>query len=278
MALVFSRLLVIISMEQQPRIYMLHRIIEHYDENNYYFQRKTAISWNKFVELLDLIERSGWQTRSISALENGYTNDDVFITFDDGYKDNSNALDELIRRGMVATVYPVKNFALTGFSPIDDMAHHLMATQNVAKSLLQSLLDGRLKRVLRGVSAARYRYFRKHWFSIDIDANNTHLFMQEKQLKHYINQGIELGIHGCSHRAFTHLASCEFSSELSDSLSWLRSLGNVSPISICFPHGKYSEIVIKQSLSIGQILLGVDCDTRLTPVLRRIHVTEEYNV
>jgi peptidoglycan/xylan/chitin deacetylase (PgdA/CDA1 family) len=265
-------------MEQQPRIYMLHRIIEHYDENNYYFQRKTAISWNKFVELLDLIEISGWQTRSISALENGYTNHDVFITFDDGYKDNSNALDELIRRGMTATVYPVKNFALIGFSPIDDMAHHLMTTPNIAKNLLQSLLDGRLKRVLRGLSAARYRYFRKHWFGIDIDANSAHLFMQEKQLKHYSNQGIELGIHGRSHRAFTHLVSCELSSELSDSLSWLRSLGNVSPISICFPHGKHSEIVIEQSLAIGQILLGVDCDTQLPPVLRRIHVTEEFNV
>ncbi|MFK5892669.1 MAG: polysaccharide deacetylase family protein [Pseudomonadota bacterium] len=265
-------------MKQQPRIYMLHRIIEHFDESNYYFQRKTAISWLKFIELIDLIEKKGWKTRCISSLVQGYTDNDVFLTFDDGYKDNSSALDELIRRGMTATVYPVKNFTLTNFSPIDDMAHHLMATPNVAKNLLSSLLDGRLKRVLRRMSASRYRYFRKHWFSIDIDANNADLFMQEKQLKRYSSQGIELGIHGRSHRTFNHLTSSELSSELSDCLNWLCSLGNVSSTSLCFPHGKHSETVIKQSQSIVKIMLGVDCDTLLPPVLKRIHVTEDYNV
>ena len=265
-------------MKQQPRIYMLHRILKYYDENNYYFQRNTAISWNKFIELLDLIEINGWQTRHISSLAQGYTDNDVFITFDDGFKDNSTAFDEMIRRNMTATLYPVKDFALTGFSPIDDMAHHLMATPGVASDLLQSLLSGRLKRLLRGVSASRYRYFRKHWFGINFDAIREPFFMQEKQLAYYRSQGIELGIHGRSHRAFTHLTTFELSAELSDCLHWLRSLGNDSPTSICFPHGKHNDLVIKQSHLIANILLGVDCDDIHLSVLRRVHITEEYNV
>ena len=102
--------------------------------------------------------------------------------------------------------------------------------------------------------------------------------MREKQLKHYSNQGIELGIHGRSHRAFTHLTKFELSSELRDCLQWLRCLGQGSPMSICFPHGKHNDLVIEQSHLIANILLGVDCDDLYLPVLRRIHITEEYNV
>lgn len=265
-------------MKQQPRIYMLHRVIEHYDEDDYYFQRKTAISWNKFIELLDLIEMNSWKTKPISNITMGFTDQDVFITFDDGYEDNCNALDELIRRGMTATVFPVKDFSLTGFSPIDDMAQHVMASNDITPSLLQSLLGGRIKKLLRGMSALRYRYYRKHWFSITIDADNSDLFMSEQQLKRYCAQGIELGIHGRSHRAFINLTSSELYSELIGSLNWLKSLGSMSAVSICFPHGKHNEQVIKLSQSVGQILLGVDCDTLDSAVLRRVHVTEDYNV
>jgi peptidoglycan/xylan/chitin deacetylase (PgdA/CDA1 family) len=265
-------------MKKKPRIYMLHRVIEHYDEDNYYFQRKTAISWNKFIELLDLIEMNGWQAKPISSITMGFTDQDVFITFDDGYEDNCKALDELIRRGMTATVFPVKDFSLTGFSPIDDMSQHVMASTTINANLLQSLLGGRIKKILRGMSASRYRYYRKHWFSIVIDADNSDLFMSEEQLRHYCDHGIELGIHGRSHRAFIHLSSSELKYELVDSFNWLKLLGNISVASICFPHGKHNEQVIKLSQSVSQILLGVDCDTLESAVLRRIHVTEDYDV
>jgi len=263
---------------KQPRIYMLHRVIEHYVEDNYYFQRKTAISWNKFIELLDQIEMNDWQAKPISSIAMGFTDQDVFITFDDGYEDNCNALDELIRRGMTATVFPVKDFSLTGFSPIDDMAQHVIASTTINLNLLQSLLRGRIKKILRGMSATRYRYYRKHWFSIVIDADNDDLFMSEEQLRHYCVHGIELGIHGRTHRAFIHLSSSELRSELEDSFNWLKSLGSMPAISICFPHGKYNEQVIKLSQSVGQILLGVDCNTLDSAVFRRVHVTEDYNV
>ncbi|EPJ56209.1 MAG: polysaccharide deacetylase [Osedax symbiont Rs2] len=262
-------------MYRKPRIYMLHRIIEHFDENNYYFQRKTAISWLRFVALLDLIEKNGWETKPTSILASGYTDNDVFITFDDGYTDNNKALDELIRRGMTATIYPVKDFALTGFSPIDDMAHHLMSIQEPPPSIRRALLDGRLKKLLRDLTVTRYRHLRKHWFGIDFDAYIGHLFMNEQQLMHYYSQGIELGIHGRSHRAFNHLTAATLESELSDSLVWLQLLGVTTPVSICFPHGKHNEQVITKCLSIGQTLLGVDCEMEFIQVFRRIHVKEE---
>jgi len=263
-------------MQKKPKIYMLHRILEQFDAKNYYFQRETAISWQRFVALLELIEHKGWTTKPASALANGYTDNDVFITFDDGYTDNNKALDELIRRGMTATIYPVMEFALTSFSPIDDMAHHLMYQQEVTPVLRTALLDGRLKKLLRNITATRYRYLRKHWFDIDFDAVTGELFMGEQQLSHYYRQGIEIGIHGRSHRAFNHLSATSLEAELSESLLWLQSLGITKPISTCFPHGKHNERVIAQCLPISQTLLGVDCEMGFSQVLRRIHVKEQY--
>jgi|TARA_B100001063_G_scaffold158194_1_gene147558 peptidoglycan/xylan/chitin deacetylase (PgdA/CDA1 family) len=263
-------------MDKQPRIYMLHRVLKNYDEKNYYYQRQTGISWKKFIELLDTIEKKGWKTKPISALAKGYTHNDVFITFDDGYRDNIGAFDELINRGMIATVYPVKDFVLDGFSPIDDMALHLMSTPNVPKDLSLSLLGGRLKRILRGITASRYRYLRQRLFGIDVDADSTHLFMQEHHLKLYNSQGIELGIHGCSHRAFTQLSPSELNKELTENYNWIRGLGCRESMSICFPHGKHNKKVIEQSQLFGLIHLGVDCETFYPSVLRRIHITEDY--
>lgn len=263
-------------MQKQPRVYMLHRVVQRYEETNYYFQRGTAITWKRFLALLDFIEINGWTTRKISNLMNGYRENDVFITFDDGYKDIGCALNEILRRGMTATVYPVKEFAETGFSTIDDMAHHLMNMDlKIDSQLHESLLCGRLKKLLRRISADRYQYLRYRFFNINFDADKSDLFLNENELKSFCAKGVELGIHGRSHRAFTHLSSSVLREELSDCSIWLQSLGASSKVSICFPHGKYNGDVLNAIQSFSEIFLGIDSNSVVAPIIRRIHVTEE---
>ena len=256
-----------------PEIYMLHRVLPVFDKNNYYFQRGTAISWQRFIDLLDQIEKRQLKTAVISDLSNNQENT-VYLTFDDGYKDNAQAFDEILKRGMVATLYPVKNFIETDFSPIDNMAHYLMQYPQIDFDLKQSLISGRLKHLLRKLSVKRYCYLRSKWFGLNENNKRESIFLTTEQLKKYVKKGIELGIHGCSHRTFTTLSKEQLKQELVTAKDWLTSLGNKNHFSICFPHGQYNQEVIQFCLGYSKLLLGVDTKT-INPVLRRIYIKEE---
>ena len=258
------------------RILMLHRVLPKYDSDNYYFTRETAISWNRFVGLLDRIEEEGLQSFTISELEaQSNNNQSIFITFDDGYADNEAALNEILRRKMKVTLFPVKQFVQEGNSPIDDMAFHLMSHKNVSQELNFSLMTGRLKKLLRRLTMQRYRYLRSKWFGLEEDALPSGLFLTEQQLTDLSSNGVELGIHGSSHRVFTSLSSADLSKELSESSKWLNSLGITGKYSICFPHGAHTERLSSVCSDFGSFLLGVDSDPACDSVYRRTHIKEE---
>tara|TARA_R110001583_G_scaffold158496_1_gene310424 strand:+ start:2723 stop:3502 length:780 start_codon:yes stop_codon:yes gene_type:complete len=254
---------------------MLHRVLPVYDADNYYFKRRTAISWETFIYLLDTIQAHGWSTRPASELNQNITEDCVFITFDDGYADTAKALDEILSRNMTATVFPVKDFTLSGFSPIDDMAQHLMNSTGVTSAVQDSLLDGRLKKLLRRLTPQRYRQLRKRWFGIEQDEFCEPLFMSESQLLQYSDRGIQLGIHGTSHRVFNALTTDGLKHELSQAHNWLSRFSASTTFPICFPHGAHNEQVVETCWGYSKILLGVDTESICSNVLRRQWITEE---
>jgi len=264
-----------VLLDSIPVVYMLHRVLPHKQMNNYYFQRKTAISWSRFIELLDGIEERGQKTVTISSIANGSEGKStVAISFDDGYLDNVLALNEICRRGMTATLFPVQSFVQQGFSVIDDMAGHLMHIDSIETELYHDLLRGRLKKILRRLTPKRYRYFRRLWFGIDYDANSSAKFMSESQLSDFIFRGIEVGVHGVSHRVFSCLSDRRLLAELTDARSWLFSLGAKGVLPICFPHGDYDQRVVEMCLHFGVPLLGVDVKSKNSNVWRRQWITE----
>lgn len=260
-----------------PHIFMLHRVLPEYDPDNYYFKRETAISWNRFIAILDQIETDGMQSLTVSEMGESSNNPSVFITFDDGYADNEPALNEILKRGMRATIFPVKQFIKEDFSPIDDMAYHLMAHKSISAELYSSFMSGRFKKLLRRLSVNRYRYLRKRWFGLNEDASPKGLFFNDKQLADFASRGLELGIHGVSHRVFTSLSDSELLEELKDSKEWLQSLGAGNTLSICFPHGSHDRRTVGICSDFGSHLFGVDSPNLYKPVLRRIHIKEEAN-
>lgn len=257
-----------------PQILMLHRVLPEFNSNNYYFQRNTAISWKRFVNLLDEIEVSGMHTLTVSALSKAPLRNSVFLTFDDGYADNSEALNEILRRGMVATLFPVKQFIQDDFSPIDDMAFQLMKCCGVSQELYSSLLEGRHKKLLRRMSFNKYRQLRKKLFSIAEDALPSGLFLTEHQLSDFCSKGIELGVHGVSHRIFTSLSNDALQQELNESRDWLISLGANKNLPICFPHGAHNQRIVDICLTYGSLLFGVDAVPSCSSVQRRTHIKE----
>ena len=254
-------------------IFMLHRVLPEYDPNSYYFQRETAISWKRFTQLLDKTEADGSDTLPASALHKA-SPQSVCITFDDGYADNLPALKEIVRRGMTATLFPVRDFTRQQFSPIDDMAAHLKMRDDLPHHLRSSIISGRIKKIARRLSFERYRCLRNRLFSLTKDALSDDLFLTENQLCEISAAGIELGIHGCSHRTFTSLSAQSLEGEILDSQRWLRSLGASGDIPICFPHGAHNTETVSICRQYSNALLGVDCQPVCHDVHRRVHIKE----
>ncbi|WP_461534728.1 polysaccharide deacetylase family protein [Spongorhabdus nitratireducens] len=249
-------------------------MLQEYDPDNYYFQRRTAISWGRFIQLLDKIEADGCETLPVSALGKA-SPQSVFITFDDGYADNFRAIKELLRRGMTATIFPVRNFSQQQFSAIDDMAANLMMSDAMPADLRASIINGRIKKIARRLSSERYRFLRAKLFGIAEDRLIEKLFLTEQQLSELVDSGIGLGIHGCSHRIFSSLPEDILEKELQESLDWLISLGISKQPAICFPHGAHDERTVEICSQYSKYLLGVDCKPVCKEVHRRIHVKED---
>ncbi len=73
-------------------------------------QWEWAVSLRQFRAHLDILCGEGWQTttvRQLSADPASWVERSAAITFDDGYSDNLAACEELLRRGMCATVFAV---------------------------------------------------------------------------------------------------------------------------------------------------------------------------
>jgi len=218
---------------------MLHRVLPR-RVDNYYFRRGTAISFDHFRRLLDALEKHHRQT--VTPLcpndERATVDRRVCITFDDGYADNAAAFDELLARDLCATLFVVKDFIVGNFSPIDDMAAWLDDAPDAPVALTASLETGRLKKMLRSMSAQRYRRLRARHFTA-CDHKNAARFLTERQLTDYHRRGIAIGIHGRTHRVWSRMPSAQLRAEIFDTARWLRRLGIDQIAGLCFPHGQY---------------------------------------
>lgn len=247
-------------------ILMLHRVLEKYDSNNYYFQRGTAISWQCF---------SRWVAWAVSCREQGLPV--PVFTFDDGYVDNYRAIVELLKFDVPVVLSPVRDFVVTGFSPIDDMAARLNEGEfKVSHRLHMALLGGKLKACLAALDAQQYRLYRQRWFAITDDAPKNQ-FLSEIQLCQLVSLGLQLGVHGVSHRVWTALSTAELHAEIQHSFSWLASLGCKQPVALCMPHGKIDQSLYSILQRYRLPLLGVD---RAYPfaVTRRLWVKEDTEI
>lgn len=89
------------------------------------------------------------------------------------------------------------------------------------------------------------------------------LYMNEKELKQLIEEGMYVGAHGYDHRFLTHLSEKECEFEIDQSLLFLKSLGiDTSQWAMCYPYGFYNDMVInllkKKKCTLGlSIEVGV---------------------
>jgi len=259
---------------------MLHRVLPRRSDN-YYFRRGTAISFDQFRRLLDALDAHGWRTVTpLCSLDESAAGRCVCLTFDDGYADNTAAFDELLARELRATVFVVKDFIVDNYSPIDDMAAWLDDKPDAPAEMTASLETGRIKRMLRNLSAQRYRRLRARHFGVD-DHANAASFLTEQQLRDYHRRGIAVGIHGRTHRVWSLLPAARLRAEILDSARWLRGLGVDQIAGLCFPHGQYRNCAnlggeITRLAAVG--LFGVEkqyADPAVTP---RVWVKEDTDV
>ena len=256
---------------------MLHRVLPVERTDGYYFRRGTAIDTACFHRLLDALEQH--RVRTVTPLHTGGEGRRVCITFDDGYADIAPALDALLARGMRATIFVVKEYCISNFSPIDDMAAWLDASESVPAALAESLTCGAMKKRMRGMPVFRYRRHRRRLFGFG-DHPASAGFLTERQLREFHARGIAVGIHGCTHRAWSNLSAPQLCAEIEESADWLRKLGVRDIAGLCYPHGCYRALhnldgEVARLAETG--VFGVDRPYADPAVTRRVWVRQHTN-
>lgn len=257
---------------------MLHRIMPDHDPDDYYFRRGTAISRCKFLKLLDYIEEKDLITLSavtpMSVPVSIPEYKSICLTFDDGYRDNAWAFDQLLSRNMSAVLFPVRDYVQSSFSVIDDFAVHV----NSGRISTELLERPELRSLLRRLAPERYRRLRSKWLGIEDDTCPDNLFLKEADITHYASHGIGVGIHGTSHRIWSVLGRQALRTELTGSADWIHGLTGKKPESVCFPHGKEPKPWLLQEIISGYDCIGVDREYNNQSVIRRIWMQEATNI
>jgi len=250
---------------------MLHRILPKLNADCYYSERGMAISQRQFEMLLDESQRRGLPlvTRRPEKKQPA-----LCLTFDDGYADNSWAFDRIIERDGCAWLFPVKTYVQQNFSVTDDFAAQLKASPKEYSEL--DLV--RLRRIIRRLTPKRYRYWRRRVAAIEIDRCSSDLFLSEEDLQEYSALGIQMGLHGVTHRIWSCLRWKELAWELRESENWLYGLTGVRPTGACFPHGQAPSKRALNSLLNVYDCFGVDKPYKQDQIIRRFWLRETHQI
>ena len=250
---------------------MLHRVLPELRADCYYTQRGTAISRRQLEILLNESQRRGLPLVT-SRPVNGQPA--ICLTFDDGYADNAWAFDRILKAGGRAWLFPVKTYVQQRFSVMDDFAAQLRMYAEE-----QSSFDlARVRQIIRQVTPNRYRYWRERLTSITQDRCDAELFLNEKDLKQYSAAGIEMGLHGVTHRIWSNLSWSELAWEIRESEDWLTELTGTRPLGACFPHGKEPSEQAVTSLLSAYDCFGVDKPYSQNQVIRRFWLRETHHI
>lgn len=250
---------------------MLHRVLAGPPADHYYFRRGTAISRDKFLELLAAIAQRGLPivTEPVGAGDKS-----VCLTFDDAYADVAWPLEELRERGASAWLFPVMNYVQTGFSVMDDLAAWIVRRPELRE------LEGhaRVRALLRRMRVERYRRLRERMLGLSDDRCDPALFLGEHELRRLAALGIRLGVHGVSHRIWPSLGQRLHDQEIEPALRWLRGMGEDAPETFCFPHGKAPKAAAMRELLSRGRCFGVDCAYEEPGVIRRVWFRESTDI
>ncbi|WMP19032.1 polysaccharide deacetylase family protein [Thiothrix lacustris] len=251
---------------------MLHRVMPQMITHDYYVRRGTAISQQKFIELLDAIAER--EIPIVLSKNDQPERASVCLTFDDGYADNAWAFEQLLQRNLQAWLFPVKNYVIERFSVIDDIASQM----TVCPSSTEWLSEPRTRNILMRLQPERYRWLRSCWLGIDIDRCSNSLFLTESEVRHYALQGIHLGIHGVTHRIWSSLSEYQLKKEIEQCHDWIQSLTGIAPLAACFPHGKAPTENIMQSVLADYQCFGVDKNYLNSSIERRMWLMESTDI
>jgi peptidoglycan/xylan/chitin deacetylase (PgdA/CDA1 family) len=180
----------------------------------------------------------------------------LMITFDDGYFNNTLALDVLDQFHVpavfhVSTDHVLENKAFwwDGFSRELDRSGASLCEQDAEIRRIKVSSPGKIEELLRARYGASVLAPRS-----DLDRPFT-----PAELKHFArNQWVHLGNHTCDHVILTNATSQEVARQIQGCQEALADMAGQTPITVAYPNGNYSRAVVEASLAAG-LRIGFTC-------------------
>ena len=204
----------------------------------------------------------------INALEKGRPLPDhpVWVTFDDGYKDNfTNAFPILQKYHIPATLFvttgfinkkiiPLRDFLIEAIQRGSGEIHYKQGTKSLPISL-QTEKDHALNQI-GNILASDYFKSQKErieeWSeSLDIKLQDiTDLFLSWEEISEMTKSLISIGSHTVQHKRMIHIPSEEIKKQINDSKNEITKRINKKVFSFAYPQGKKDDIHFEACIPI----------------------------
>ena len=209
------------------------------------------VTVDDFRSFVSAILESGYQAVSPAQVAKGLApgGNYVMITFDDGYFNNTLALDVLEEFQTPATFFVSTNHVLQGKAFWwDAFARRLCEAGLSPRALnmeikgMKSLTNDRIEAIL----CERYGSLVLAPFS-DIDRP----FKPDELRDFARNPWVHLGNHTCDHAILTNCDAAEIARQIRGCQQALTQIAGVTPVAIAYPNGNFSQAAVDASIDAG---------------------------
>ncbi len=176
----------------------------------------------------------------------------VCVTFDDGYRNNLEVAEPVLRRfGIPATVFITQRAIETGIMWNDLVIEALRSAQgtmDLSRLGLGMVDKASIERpdqfVLEMLKAFKYRPLEERWtaarelYEQCARRAPPQLMLDEADLRELARRGVELGAHTVNHPILAKLSPDAAMREIADCADWLAGIAGERPRSFAYPNGR----------------------------------------
>jgi peptidoglycan/xylan/chitin deacetylase (PgdA/CDA1 family) len=225
-------------------ILMFHRVVPKKQINNSdaYFIRGTLVSKERLESILFRYLKEEYTFKTIEKLDFNSEENQVSLTFDDGYLDNYlYALPILEKHNIKATFYPIIGYCKEQeVAPLDYYYH--FTNKKVANKDKKEWISGEIKKGFLSLTINEQSNFVNGLFK---EKTRTDVaYMKTKELQELQALGHEIGGHSYYHDIYTNLSNEEILKDIQKTKKAFASIG-ISIQSYAYTDGQYNLAVIE---------------------------------
>ena len=210
-----------------------------------------GVTQEDFRSFVDAVLDSGYRVISPEQVDSGLEpgSNYMLITFDDGYYNNTRALDVLEQFQVPATFFVSSRHVLQNKAFWWDAFSRQLARAGVTERMLNTQI-----RKFKALSSGGIEYYLQQRFGQSVLQPHSDLdrpFTAGELTDFTRNKWVRLGNHTHDHAILPNYSRCEMLRQIKECQKELTQIAGYAPIAIAYPNGNYCQAAVDAALAAG---------------------------